>query len=193
MTIFGKIVLGGLLLVIAGGVFYGVTSYVSNDTPQEEAKVVVATTTEEVVVVATTTASTTKDVPAGKKIAFSEFMKQGGAYKCTVTQTVATMTTNGTVYLDSGKVKADFAVSVAGQSINTSMIVRDGYSYTWTSNTPTKGFKTKIAASTTGGSSASPKGTYTWDGSQIGDYSCESWITDASMFEVPSTVTFTVQ
>ena len=193
MTIFGKMVLGGLLLVIAGGVFYGVTSYVSNDAPQEEAKVVVATTTQEVAQVATTTASTTPEKPAGKKIAFSEFMKQGGAYKCTVTQTVATMTTNGTVYLDSGKVKADFAVSVAGQSINTSMIVRDGYSYTWTSNSPTKGFKTKIAGSTAGGGSTSPKGTYTWDGSQIGEYSCESWTAEASMFEVPSTVTFTVQ
>ncbi len=192
MTIFGKIVLGGLLFVIAGSVFYGVTSYVSNDAPKEEVKVVVATTTEEMVVVATTTASTTPEKPSGKKIAFSEFMKQDGAYKCTVTQTVATMTTNGTVYLDSGKVKADFAVSVAGQSINTSMIVRDGYSYTWTSNTPTKGFKTKIATSE-GDGSASPKGTYTWDGSQIGDYSCESWTADASMFEVPKTVTFTVQ
>jgi hypothetical protein len=197
MTIFGKIVMGTLLFAVVGGVFYGVTSYVNKDTAGTPLQVVATTTPEVEVVVATTTAtttaSTTPEKPAGKKIAFTEFMKKTGSYKCTVTQTVATMTTNGTVYLDEGKVKADFAVSVAGQSINTSMIVRDGYSYTWTSNSPTKGFKTKIAGSATGSGSSSPKGTYTWDGSQIGDYSCDPWVAEASMFEIPKTVTFTVQ
>lgn len=192
MTVFGKIILGGLLLVVAGGIFYGVTSSVKNDVLPEVAIVATTTITESVIDIATTTASTTPEKPTGKKMAFSEFMKQGGSYKCTVTQTVATMTTNGIVFIDSGKVKADFAVSVAGQSINTSMIVRDGYTYTWTSTMPTKGFKTKIVA-TSGDSSASPKGTITWDGSQIGDYSCEPWTADASVFTLPTTVTFTEQ
>jgi predicted membrane-bound mannosyltransferase len=143
MTIFGKIVMGTLLLVVVGGVFYGVTSYVNKDTASTSLPVVATTTTPVVEVTiatttASTTASTTPEKPASKKIPFIEFMKQSGAYKCTVTQTVATMTTNGTVYLDNGKVKADFAMSIAGQSINTSMIIRDGYSYTWTSNSPTK-------------------------------------------------------
>lgn len=192
MTIFGKIVMGTLLFAVAGGAFYGVTSYVNKDTVATSLQVATTTTPVTEVVVATTTASTTNEVPTGKKIAFTEFMKKGGSYKCTVTQTVATMTTNGTVYLDDGKVKADFAVSVAGQSINTSMIVRDGYSYTWTSNSPTKGLKTKIA-SKAGDTSASSKGTYTWDGSQIGEYSCDAWVAEASMFEIPKTVTFTTQ
>lgn len=192
MTIFGKIVMGTLLFAVVGGAFYGVTSYVNKDTEVTPSQVSTTTTPVIEVLVATTTASTTSGVPSGKKIAFSEFMKKSGSYKCTVTQTVATMTTNGTVYLDEGKVKADFAVSVAGQSFNTSMIVRDGYSYTWTSNSPTKGFKTKIAGGTESNSTSS-KGTYTWDGSQIGEYSCDSWVAEASMFEVPKTVTFTVQ
>ncbi len=186
--------MGGLLVVVAGGIFYGVTSYVDKD--NATVTPIVATTTEEVVVATTTESSTSTSTasttPAGKKMAFSEFIKQGGSYKCTVTQTVATMTTNGTVYIDGSKIKADFAVSVAGQSINTTMIVRDGYTYTWTSNAPTKGFKTKVAAST-GDSSAGPKGTYTWDGSQIGEYSCDPWVAQASVFELPATVTFTVQ
>lgn len=198
MTVFGKIILWGMLLVVAGGIYYGVSSSVKNDTPTTP--VDFGTTTIPVPVdttatstASTTPASTTSEKPTGKKMAFSEFIKQGGAYKCTVTQTVATMTTNGTVYLDSGKVKADFAVSVAGQSINTSMIVRDGYTYTWTSNSSTKGFKTKVSTSASGDAGASPKGTITWDGSQIGDYNCEAWVADASMFELPKTVTFTVQ
>lgn len=198
MTIFGKIVLGVLSLIVVGGIFYGVTSTVEKDTASQE--VVIATSTVQETEVATTTASstmsgsasTTTDKPSGKKMAFSEFMKQGGSHKCTVTQTVASMTTNGTVYIDGSKISASFAVSVAGQSINTSMIVRDGYTYTWTSNDPTKGFKTKVVA-TTGDNSAGPKGTYTWDGSQIGEYSCDPWTAEASMFELPKTVTFVTQ
>lgn len=187
--------MGGLLVVVAGGIFYGVTSYVDKD--NATVTPIVATTTEEVVVATTTESSTSTSTasttPAGKKMAFSEFIKQGGSYKCTVTQTVATMTTNGTVYIDGSKIKADFAVSVAGQSINTTMIVRDGYTYTWTSNAPTKGFKTKVATGGQGDSSTGAKGTITWDGSQIGDYSCDPWVAQASMFELPTTVTFTVQ
>lgn len=205
MTVFGKMILGGLLLVVAGGIYYGVSSTVKNDIPSEPVSFgtttipvsvdTTASTTEATSTASTTTstASTTTKKPEGKKIAFSEFIKKGGSYKCVVTQTVATMTTNGVVYLDNGKVKAEFAVSVAGQSLSTSMIIRDGYSYTWTSNSPTKGFKTKIATGGQGDSSTGPKGTITWDGSQIGDYSCEEWTAEASMFEIPKTVTFTVQ
>ncbi len=196
MTIFGKIVLGGLLFGIVGVIFYGVTSSVKNEIPRQD---IAATTTQEVITASTTASvalsaetSTTSVKLSGKKMAFSEFMKQGGAYKCTVTQTVATMTTNGTVYLYGAKVKANFAVSVAGQSIDTSMILRDGYSYTWTSNSPTKGFKTKIVNNAEN-NQTSPKGTYTWDGSQIGEYDCSPWIAENSMFEIPSTITFTTQ
>ncbi len=204
MTVFGKIILGILLLIVASGVYYGVTLSVKNDVtsspvtfgtstipvPEDVSATTTATSTASTSQVASTTTSTK---PTSKKIAFSEFIKQGGSYKCMVTQTVATMTTMGTVYLDNGKVKAEFEVSVAGQTISTSMIIRDGYSYTWTSNSPTKGFKTKIATGGQGNSSTGTKGTIVWDGSQIGDYSCEPWVAEASMFEIPKTVTFTVQ
>jgi hypothetical protein len=204
MTVFGKIILGILMLIVAGGVYYGVTLSVKNDVtatpvtfgtttipvPEDVSATSTATSTAST---SPTTTAATSTKPTTKKIAFSEFIKQGGSYKCMVTQTVATMTTMGTVYLDNGKVKAEFEVSVAGQTISTSMIIRDGYSYTWTSNSPTKGFKTKIATGGQGNSSAGAKGTITWDGSQIGDYSCDPWVADASVFEIPKTVTFTVQ
>ena len=108
MTVFGKVILGILLLIVAGGVYYGVTLSVKNDVSSSPVSFGTTTVPLPEVVSATTTASTTtaissttSDKPASKKMAFSEFIKQGGAYKCAVTQTVATMTTAGTVYLDS--------------------------------------------------------------------------------------------
>lgn len=198
MTIFGKIILGILLLSVAGGIFYSVTSTAEKDIALQE--MVVASSTTQEIEIATTTASstfsevasTTEKGSSEKKMPFSEFMKQGGSHKCTVTQTVASMTTKGVVYIDGQKIKADFAVAVAGQSINTMMIIRDGYTYTWTSNDPTRGYKTKVATGE-GDTAIGPKGTYTWDGSQIGEYSCNPWTADASLFEIPKTVTFVTQ
>jgi hypothetical protein len=196
MTLFGKIIMGAFLLVVAGGVYYGVKSFATNNETPVVVQQTISTTTEEVIVgsstmitTGTSTATSTSDKPAGKKIAFSEFMKKGGSYKCSVTQNMATMTTQGTIYIHDKMVKGNFSVSLAGQTIQTNMIVRDGYSYTWTNSTPTTGIKTKIATSASGKTSTS---TMTWTGEQIGDYSCVAWVTDDTVFELPKTVTFTV-
>lgn len=204
MTIFGKAVMGMLMLVIGGGIFYGVTTYVKEDGasgventpvtqqvettfPQDN-----ASTSEMTNGTSTNTSSTTDTKPSGKKMAFTEFMKQGGSYKCDVTQTVANMTTSGKVFMHDALVRAEFSTSVAGQSLNTTMIARDGYMYSWTSMTPNKGYKTKISQSGDTGT-ANPSATYTWNGSQVGDYTCEVWKADDALFEIPKTVTFTLQ
>ncbi len=188
MTIFGKIVLGGLLLVVAGGALYGVTSFVSNDVPKQEEVVIVTTTPQ--VVVATTTASSTLQKPTGKKIAFTELMKQGGSYKCTVTQNVANMASNGIVYIHNNLIKANFSTSIQGQTIDSNMISRDGYTYTWTTMMKGVGYKVKIVEK----SDQTPKGaastTYTWNGEQIGEYDCQALTADDSIFELPKDIVF---
>lgn len=194
MTIFGKLVMGLVLVIIGGGVFYGVTSYVKHDT---ETPIVGETKTQtDTLTVATATDATTTEVkPGGKKIPFAEFMKKGGSYKCEVTQVMANMTSQGTVYIHDSLIRAEFSTTVAGQSMNTNMIARDGYTYSWTSMMPGKGYKTKIATSETSapGANSSTSGTYTWNGEQVGDYSCEAWTADESVFELPKSVTFTTQ
>jgi hypothetical protein len=207
MTIFGKTIFGAVLLLVGAGVFYGVSSYAHKDTTPEETVSfpipkdsllsdasttdTAATSGDSSTTMATTTpVATATPVSMGKKIPFNQFMKKGGSYICAVTQTMATMTTSGTVYLNNGKVKAEFTVAIAGNTINTSMIIRDGYSYTWTSNSPTKGIKTKIAKLETSNASSSSRGTVTWDGSQIGDYNCEAQTVEDSVFALPTTVTF---
>ena len=176
MTILGKTIVG---LLIIGGVSGAV--YYMSSSPKEE------------VVTVAENSTTTPSVPAeGKKMAFSQFMKSNtGSYKCTVNQYVQNMETKGTVYINSGMIKGEFATTVAGQNITSNFIVRDGFSYTWSSAMPTMGFKVKVVEPTTGATgSAEASGTYAFNGDQIGDYNCEDWQASDAMFTVPTSVTF---
>lgn len=219
MTLLGKFVIGSLAILVASGIFYGVMSYVEQDniaslTKKEQKKEeVVATSstltdasssellgfeatgngTSTFLVDLSVDASSTKQATSSKKspsnkISFVDFVKKGGDYKCAVTQTVANMTSNGTVYVSNDLVRAEFSTSLAGQTINTTMIARDGYTYTWTSMSQGKGYKAKI---TQGSSTNTTKATYTWNGSQVGEYSCDPWKFDKTKFDLPKGVTFT--
>ncbi len=133
-----------------------------------------------------------QEAPAesGKKMAFSEFLKQGGAYKCTVNQSVAGTDTAGTTYIHNGLIRGEYSTKTAGMNIATSLIVRDGYSYTWTSVAPTMGFKAKVVDNAVVNTGAAMSASYSWNAQQIGDYNCEAWAADDSMFTVPASVTF---
>lgn len=119
----------------------------------------------------------------GKKMAFSEFIKQGGSYKCEVKQAMSDFENSGTVYINGANVRGDFSTIAEGRTMNTSFISKDGYSYMW-SSAMDGGFKTKIQTE------AGASGTYSWDADQIGDYNCESWTVDEAMFTVPANITF---
>lgn len=143
-----------------------------------------------------TQASASTETPsATKKIAFSELVKKGESYECAVTQTVGNVTSNGTVYMDNGLVRGEFAAEYSGQKANITFLMRDGYTYVWNSMMPTQGFKLKsdttvdvtgAKAQVTGEIHASAN-TYL---EQIGDYTCKPWTVSAAKFVVPTTVTF---
>lgn len=135
-----------------------------------------------------TTADTTEQ--SGKKMAFSEFLKQGGSYKCTVNQSVAGTETVGTTYIKDGLMKGEYNTKVAGLDVTSYFIMRDGYSYSWSSMMPTTGFKVKVDQSTEASGSTETSGSYSFNAEQIGDYSCEVWSADESVFTLPSSVTF---
>jgi hypothetical protein len=125
-------------------------------------------------------------------MAFSEFLKQGGAYKCTVNQYMQGTDVQGTVFINGDKIHADYNIAVQGMTIDSSMTVRDGYSYTWSSMMPGTGYKSKVVTSSdtsVGGTDTS--GTYAWNAEQIGDYNCEAWNHDEETFALPTGVTFT--
>lgn len=175
MTLFGKFIIG--IIVVAG---LSAVGYFVTKVPEDmvEEKSVTVNETPEV-------------IPSGKKMAFSEFIKQGGAYKCTVSQSVENMDSKGTVYIAGDLVRGEFAATVSGISMSTSFIVKEGYSYTWTSAAPTMGFKVKVQSKTDTEKNAGASGSYSWNAEQIGDYNCESWVKDDSKFVLPATVTFT--
>lgn len=135
----------------------------------------------------------TPEVPAtqGKKMAFTEFIKQGGSYKCSVNQNIQNMEMKGTVYISGALVRGDYSMQMEGMDMNSYMVVRDGYTYTWSSMMPTMGYKAKVIETlpttdpTTGAS-----GSYSWNADQIGDYDCAPWTKDDSVFAIPKEIDF---
>lgn len=178
------------ILIIAGVVVAFVATRPKDKTPDS----VAPTTTE---VSSGSTTPSTEPTPAGKKMAFMDFAKQGGSYECTVNQYIDssyTSTTKGTVYLSKGNIRGDYNVKVQGMSIDTSVIVRDGFAYTWT-NMMTTGYKVPVATDTTRKTSAggtTPQGTFSWNSDMIGDYDCTPWAADAALFTLPAKITFKV-
>jgi len=126
----------------------------------------------------------------GKKMAFAEFIKGGGSYKCTVHQRVEGADTTGVTYINGGMIRGEYTTQAQGMSIDTTMILRDGYTYTWSSFAPTMGYKVKVVDDGSANRSTEMSGPYSFDAEQIGDYDCEAWSGDASMFTLPSSVTF---
>lgn len=127
---------------------------------------------------------------SGKKMAFSQFVKQGGSYECTVKQALSDMENSGTVYMDKGRMRGEFSTIAEGMKVDTSLIVRDDYTYTWSSMMPKTGFKIKVQAEMNN-TGAPASGTYSWNADQIGEYDCKAWVVDESKFTLPSGTTFT--
>ena len=116
-----------------------------------------------------------------------------GDYKCTVSQYVQDIKSEGTVYLSSGMIRGEFTTQYNGQTIDSTFIVRDGYTYAWSSASKNMGFKVKAktSASTEVSAGGNASGTYSFDLDQIGDYNCDAWVADETKFIPPTTITFT--
>ncbi len=127
---------------------------------------------------------------SGKKMAFADFVKQGGSYKCNVNQNIEGSTTVGTAYISGGMIRGEYSTQAQGININTSLIVRDGYTYTWSSMAAGMGFKSKVVDSNASDTNTGMSGQYSWNAQQIGDYDCEEWAPDMTQFELPGGITF---
>lgn len=176
MTGTAKIIIGliALSVVVGGGYYY----YMSQSTKTPKANI--------------NDKNTEQVNTAGKKMAFSQFSSQDkGTYKCTVSQYVQEMKNEGTVYLSNGMIRGEFTTNYNGQAIDSTFIVRDGYTYTWSSSMNNMGFKVRSDATTPAGTSTSSSGSYSFNMDQIGDYTCEAWVEDNTKFVVPTTITFT--
>ncbi len=192
MTILGKAIIAILLIGGVGGGVYMVTTSMKKDAAfvkDEETKRLSQTTAIEEV---KTDTSFSKKTLTEKDMSFPELMKKGGAYECTVKQQVMEISTDGIVYIKDGNVSAKFSTTMQGKVIETSMMTKEGYSYTWTNITPNSGVKTKLAAAVSQeGTSTQLAASYSWNGADIGSYSCVSATVSDAVFTLPGTVTFT--
>lgn len=159
---------------------------------KDSAPVVTNTDTETQTETETNTQEEETATPTSKKMAFSEFLKQGGAHKCTVNQNIQDMETKGTTYISGDMIRGEYAMNIQGMDMTSTFIVRDGYTYTWSSIMPNMGFKSKIVETTpTTNPNQGTSGSYSWNADLIGDYNCETWRADSSLFEIPTGITFT--
>jgi len=124
-----------------------------------------------------------------KKIAFSELVKQGGSYECTVKQVVSNTESDGVVFMDKNRLHGEFSTIVGGVKVDTTMIMKDDYTYTWSSVMPKSGFMIKVEANE-GDINTATSGTYSWNAERIGDYYCKAWTVDESKFSLPAGITF---
>lgn len=127
----------------------------------------------------------------GKKMAFAQFVKQGGSYQCTVHQAVSDFDTEGTVFISKGNIRGEFKTIAEGKNVTSSILVRDGFMYAWSSMMPKSGMKMVVKADAQN-NGASGSGTYSWNAEQIGEYDCTPWAPDESTFAVPTAITFTL-
>ncbi len=126
----------------------------------------------------------------GKKMAFGQLVAQGGSYECTVNQYVGDTVSQGTTFISGGLIRGEFNTQAQGINISTSLIVRDGYTYSWTSMAPKMGFKAKVVASGESNPNQGTSGTISWNADQIGDYDCKDWTVDMTKFDLPAGVDF---
>ena len=125
-----------------------------------------------------------------KKMAFMDFMKQGGSYKCSITQKIGDMDTKGTMYMHNGMVRGEYNAKIQGTEVDSTLVVRDGYTYTWSSMAPNMGFKIKSLNESV--DKSTPTGELGgFDSTQIGDYDCQPWRGDSAAFDLPKSITFT--
>lgn len=135
------------------------------------------------------TGDATVPTQSGKKMAFSEFLKRGENSKCTVTQSISGLETTGTIFTYNSMMKGEFKTEAYGRTIQTDFILRDGYTYTWTSAAPTMGFKVKAGVSA-GTNVAPASGQIGFNAETIGDYDCQPWLPDQAKFILPLGVSF---
>lgn len=125
-----------------------------------------------------------------RKMAFGDFVRQGGSYKCEISQTSEGSSTEGIAYIDGGKVRGEYVTQTQGLSMTSHVLVRDDYAYTWTSLAPSMGFKARVVEDATPDTSTETSDSYSFDDS-VGDYDCDPWAADSSVFALPTGVTFT--
>ena len=129
--------------------------------------------------------------PASPANLLKNLLTGGVSQSCTFSNTKDGATSDGVIYVASGKVRGDFNSVSGGKTTKTHMVVDGKTSYIWMDGQAT-GFKTTFDTSTTASPSGSASGgtSGSFDANANLNYNCKPWIVDNSMFSVPTNVQF---
>jgi hypothetical protein len=133
-----------------------------------------------------------KGMSSGKK-SLSDFFSMKGTLKCTFSD--QTNSGSGTVYVGSGKMRGDFQSQVNGTQSQTHMVNDGTYVYIWTEGQK-NGYKMSLDSVKSEASQVKVSGTPTavkpqgMNMNRQSNYSCSPWVVNASLFTVPSDITF---
>lgn len=127
--------------------------------------------------------SATTSTQATQQKSFQELFSMGANQKCEVTDPQGS---TGTIYIGTGKVRADFATTYANQTA-TFHLYSDGKTVFLWQDGSAEGWKVNTATLTDATATDSMFKTLN---SNV-NYSCSSWIADNSLFAIPSNVVFT--
>ena len=110
----------------------------------------------------------------------------GQSTKCTFSNTVADVSSSGTIYLGAdGDMRGEFESKVGTQAaVSSNMIVKDGVTFTWSG---TQGVKMTTAGADASAQAQANK--YVDMDAQM-DYDCSAWTRDESKFTIPTGVNF---
>ncbi len=123
---------------------------------------------------------------------FATLLALGQALECDYTYTPETGgAIVGTTYVDgqTERVRSDFAMQQAGETYESSMIVRDAKVYTWT----TSGFGNFALVTDMSAEESASETEEDFEAVSLDDevnYSCRPWVSDESVFTLPSDIEF---
>ncbi len=179
MTIFGKIILG--LILLTGGIFLIKGSMEKKDDVVLEE---VENTENQESVESSENTQEENSIFSGT---MKELISRGGNYKCEFTFNSDVADSSGVVYLSGNKLRGDFTSDekVSGTQVKSYMVNDGEFSYVWSSIMPVG---VKIKNNLTEDSSS--QATQSFDYNQKLDYKCESWNVDNSKFDLPADVKF---
>lgn len=172
-----KIIMGIVAVLLIAGIAWGVASRNGDETTDDT------------------------DDEGGEDSSFSgnifDLVGRGGEQKCTWSVSADGYEGTGTVYVDNGKFASEMTGSSNGTTFSAHTISDGEFMYSWTDMAPfgmkmsltkAKEMSAQAAAEVeaTGGTPDKAAG----DVSAAYDYDCDSWNADASVFVVPTDITF---
>ncbi len=113
----------------------------------------------------------------------TDLASRGGNHTCTFEHGSDAGESSGTVYISGTDMRGDFKTVAQGVTVESHMIQKDGFMYTWSPASPS-GFKMKIDG-TASASTGAPSGSY-GDLDQSYSYECSTWSRDNSKFAIPA-------